>query len=89
MGKRDGKICKTFSKKGQAGLSAIAQIICMMTLDGHYEKDTSALERGVIEAGEQKTGLMAALMAAIKARIPAGYEDEDGFHIESKPRVHE
>jgi hypothetical protein len=67
----------------------IVQLVFIMTYNEHYDNDTVALQTDAIETGTPKTGLIAALVAAIKARIPAGYEDEDGFHTEAKPRVHD
>jgi hypothetical protein len=53
-----------------------------MTEDGHYkQRDTQASRTDAIEPSGKKAGWIATFLQAIRISIPAGYEDENGFHF--------
>ena len=58
-----------------------------MSDDRHNERDLKAQDRR--ERQGDTLRFVARIMAAIRARFPVGYEDEDGFHFGADPhRLH-
>ncbi len=56
-----------------------------MTDNGHYKKDTQELATDATETRANDAGWVATFLAALKARFPAGYEDDEGFHFGAEP----
>ena len=61
----------------------------MMTYNELCERGALTLKTDAIQTGVEKGGWVAALTQTIKSRLPAGYEDEEGFHTEDRPRLHD
>jgi hypothetical protein len=49
--------------------------------EGHFHRDTHTPELEQKEVAAAKPGWWALLLASINSKIPAGYEDESGFHF--------
>jgi len=49
--------------------------------EGHFDRETRISETESNETAAPKAGWMATLIMAIQSKIPAGYEDDSGFHF--------
>ena len=49
--------------------------------EGHFDRETRVPDTEQMEAAAPKPRWWVRLLSALKSRIPAGYEDESGFHF--------
>jgi len=56
-----------------------------MIESGHFDPETRVSDTEAAENAVPKPGWVSSLLMALQSKVPAGYEDDDGFHFGAEP----